>query len=149
MPMDDIRRLARGWLMDLANTVWPDEQIDLLADKADALKELIRRGYDTLLRRRRSMERLHAQINNQEQRAVALPWQVDGYMQVGNKKAAWRVAMELEELRAALAANQVRAAQLERENREQIAELEKQRRHLGRMQLQLMQLRRGSLAAAQ
>lgn len=149
MALDDFRRLARGWLLDLANNVWPDEHIDLLADKADALKELIRRGYDTLLRRRRSLERLYAEIDEQEHRAVALPWQVDGYLQVGNKKAAWRMAMELEEVRAALAGNHNRVAELERENREQIAELEEQRRLLGRMQIQVMKLRRGSLAAAQ
>jgi hypothetical protein len=149
MALDDIRRLARGWLLDLANNVWPEEQIDLLAEKADALKELIRRGYETLLRRRRSLERLHAQIDEQEHRAVALPWQVDGYLQVGNKKAAWRVAIELEDLRASLENNRSRVADLERENREHIAELVEQRRVLGNMQLQLMKLRRGGLAAAQ
>jgi hypothetical protein len=149
MALDDFRRLARGWLLDLANNVWPEEHIDLLADKADALKELIRRGYDTLLRRRRTLERLHAEMHEQEQKAIALPWQVDGYLQVGNKKAAWRLAMELEEIRAALAANRGRMAALERENRTHLAEIEEQRQVLGRMQLQLMKLRRGSVAEAQ
>jgi hypothetical protein len=147
MTIDDFRRLARGWLLDLANNVWPEEHIDLLADKTDALKELIRRGYDALLRRRRALERLHAEMDEQEQRAIALPWQVDGYLQVGNKKAAWRAAMELEEVRAALANHRTQVASLERENREQLVELQEQRRALGRMQSQLMKLRHGSLAA--
>jgi hypothetical protein len=149
MALDDIRRLARGWLVDLANSVWPEEHIDLLADKADALKEQIRLGYDALLRRRRSLERVHAEMAEQEQQAIALPWQVDGYLQVKNKKAAWRVAMELEEVRAALANSRSRVAALERENRAQLAELAEQRRQLGQMQLQLMKLRHGSLAATQ
>jgi hypothetical protein len=148
MALDEFRQLARGWLLELAQCVWPEEHVDYLQAKADSLKEAIRTGYDQLPRCRRAMERLSAEITEQEQKAITLPWQVEAFLQVGNRKSAWRVALELDQVREALTANRAQLAQMEREYRACVAELEQQRQALGAMQLRLLRLRPGELTLA-
>jgi hypothetical protein len=148
MAIDDVRQLARGWLLDLANCIWPEEQVERLQRDADLIKEEIRQGYQDLLRGRRVMEELHAAMTEQEQQTVTLPWQVDAYLQVGNRKAAYRSALQLEEIRAALSANRRRWTKLKREYEAHVARLEEERALLGRMQVQVRRLRQGNFAPA-
>lgn len=148
MAIDNVRQIARGWLLELANCVFPEEQVETLERETAIVKEAIREGYQDLLRGRRAMERLHAEIREQEQKTIALPWQVDGYLQVGNRKAAYRLALQLDEVRATLAANRARWSRLQRDYNAHVARLEEERALLGQMQLQVRRLRQGSLAPA-
>src|SRR5262249_45278249 len=141
MALEDLRVVARSWLLDLANCVWPEERIAFLADRVDTLKEEIRQGYDDLMRQRRRLERLQERVDEEEQLAVSIPWQVQAYIQLGNKAGAYRKALELDQVRAALHEDRGRLRQLDKAYRMQVAMLETERQRLGQMQLQLMRLR--------
>jgi hypothetical protein len=141
MALEDLRVVARSWLLDLANCVWPEERIAFLADRVDTLKEEIRQGYDDLMRQRRRLERVQERVDEEEQLAVSIPWQVQAYIQLGNKAGAYRKALELDQVRAALQEDCGRLRQLDKAYRMQVAMLETERQRLGQMQLQLLRLR--------
>lgn len=148
MPLDDVRQFARGWLLDLANCVWPPEQVEALEREAEQVKEAIREGYQDLLQGRRALEQLHATITEQEQLTITLPWQVDAYLQAGNRKAAYRTALQLDDLRTTLAANRSRWNRMQRAYEAHVAQLAEQRVLLGQLQLQARRLRQGMLTPA-
>src|SRR5262245_60138203 len=143
MALEDLRQQARSLLLNLANCVWPEEQVAVMAERVAALKEEIRQGYHDLLRRRRRLESLQQRIEEQEQKAAALPWQVQTYLQTGNRTAAWRAALELDRVRTNLEQDRNRRSHVEKAYQQQVAGLEKARERLGKMQLQLMRLQPG------
>lgn len=143
MALEDIRQAARTWLLDLANCAWSEEQVAGMARQTESLKEEIRQGYDSLLRRRRRLERLQQRIEENEHKAAALPWQVQTYLQVGNKTAAYKAALELDQVRAALGQDRSRLREMNQAYHEQAAQLESERQRLGALQGQLLRLRPG------
>lgn len=137
MMLEDMRRQAGSWLRDLADQVWPGQDGDTLAERVERRKRDIRQGYDELLRHRRFLEVLQESIAGNEQRAAALPWEVSNYLQTGNRAAAWRAALQLDELRFGLAQDRIRQRDSQAGYERRAAQLAEDRRWLGRMQLAL------------
>ncbi|MBL8799374.1 MAG: hypothetical protein JNM56_36160 [Planctomycetia bacterium] len=137
MTLEELRRQAGSWLRDLADQVCPGAAGETLAERIERRKQEIRQGYDELLRHRRFLESLQAGITANEQRAAALPWEVSNYLQTGNRAAAWRAAMLLDELRYALEQDRIRQCDSQAAYERRAEELAEQRRWLGRMQMAL------------
>ena len=140
MALEDVRQLARGILLDLAECVWSEKDVESLSERADALKAQVRRGYDDLMRRRRGIEHLQHRVEVAERKVTALPWQVETYLQTGNRNRAWRAALELDDVRCNLAHDRARLRQLEADYRRHVVSLERDRRQLGDLQRQLIRL---------
>jgi hypothetical protein len=141
MALEDIRQVARTWLLELANCAWSEEQVAAMAHETESLKEDIRQGYQVLLLQRRRLERLQQRIEENEHKAAALPWKVQSYLQVGNKKAAYQAALELDQVRATVSADRSRRREMDQAYRQQAADLESERQRLGKLQWQLARLR--------
>lgn len=137
MTLEALRRQAGSWLRELADQVWPGSTGETLAERIERRKQEIRQGYDELLRHRRFLESLQEGIAANEQRAAALPWEVSNYLQTGNRAAAWRAALQLDELRFALEQDRIRQRDSQAAYERRAEELAEQRRWLGRMQMAL------------
>lgn len=137
MAFDELRQRARGVLIELAQEIWPDQPPGTLAREADDLKSHIRKGYDELLRQRRLLQTVQQRVDAQERQAATLPWQVDGYLQVGNRANAWRAAMELDRIRVMLDQDRARMRELQEEQRQHVDRLQRDKQRLGDLQRQL------------
>lgn len=137
MAFDELRQLARGVLIDLAENIWPDAAPGTLARQADHLKSHIRKSYDDLIRQRRLLQTVQQRLDAEERQAATLPYQVDAYLQVGNRPSAWRTAMELDRVRAMLDQDRARVRELQEEQRQRLDRLQRDKQRLGDLQRQL------------
>jgi len=137
MTLEDMRRQAGSWLRELADQVWPGHGGETLAERVERRKTDIRQGYDELLRHRRFLESLQETIVANEQRAAALPWEVENHLQAGNRAAAWRAALQLDEARFSLEQDRLRQRDSQAAYERRAEQLAEDRRWLGRMQMAL------------
>lgn len=144
MTLEDLRRQAGFWLRELADQVCPRPGGETLAERVARRKQEIRQGYDELLRHRRFLETLQETIAANEQRIAALPWEVNNYLQLGNRAGAWRAALQLDELRFALEQDRTRQRDSQTAYERHAAQLAEERRWLGRMQLALRRQQAGT-----
>jgi hypothetical protein len=143
MALEAIRQQVRGWLLQLADCLWSEEHIARLARQADLLKDQVRHGYSELVQRRREIETLQDRIGAEGRKTVALPWEVQGYLQLGDRSAAWRTALELDQVRGTLESDRRRLKALQENYQRHVDRLERDRERLGQLQLRLLSLRPG------
>jgi hypothetical protein len=133
MPFRDARRLAHGWLLDLADRVWPGRDGHSLC----LLQQQIRQGCDEILSLRRTIERLGRRIEMERRKAAALPFEVETYLRTGNGPRAWRSAMELDRTRLNLELDSIRLREIQAGYQQRVDRLELDLRRLHELQAQV------------
>ena len=81
------------------------------------------RDYKELMQQRRAIERLTARIGRDERRIADLTCRVETWFRLGDRKAAYRQALVLDDLRQNLAIDRTRLRRQQHEFQEQVTAL--------------------------
>jgi hypothetical protein len=99
MILDTIAGAIRSACWEFSDWLWPDAALERLERERHWLKLKLRRGYDTLIRQRNSIQSVTTWLAQGETRTAALTQRVETYLGVENRVKAWHHALELDQLR--------------------------------------------------
>jgi hypothetical protein len=141
MTLDELLQSLRFCFWQLRHAFSPEAARWRLEREAVWLRHRLRRGYEGLLRQRQALESLTARVGRNDKRVTALHHRVATYLDLGNKKSAYRQALDLDHLRQGVEEDRQHLHRLERAYQEQVSQLSRMERRRDMVERQLEALR--------
>lgn len=120
MILDTIAGAIRSACWQFSDWLWPDAALDRLERERHFLKLKLRRGYDTLIRQRNSIQSVTVWLAQQETRSAALTQRVETYLGVENRVKAYHHALELDQLRHSVERERGRLTEMQQTYHDQV-----------------------------
>jgi hypothetical protein len=136
MTLERVLENAECRLFELGKRFCTDRAADL-RDQADQLEQELRRAYDTVSECRATTTATRRRIAAGEVKATLLTGQVETSLLKGDEKAAWELALQLDQVRRQLQADRTQLPYLETACRNRQGEVAGLERRLGRVYEQL------------
>jgi chromosome segregation ATPase len=140
MILDDVLQSLRFCFWELRHALTPEAGRWRLEREAVWLRHRLRRGYEGLLRQRQALESLTSRIGRNDKRVMALKYRVATYLEVGNKKSAYRQALDLDQLRQGVDEDRQHLTRLQRAYQEHVTQLSRMERRREAVETQLRSL---------
>lgn len=122
MTLDDVSRAIHDFWTEVSSAFTPRGR-NPLHREADWLRDRLQDAYGNLMRQRRGIEKLSARVGRDEKRVSDLMNRVETHFHVGDQQAAYRRALELEDVRRNLDVDRARLRREQREYQDQVAAL--------------------------
>ena len=121
--LDHIFESARAVYWDAVHSLWPGTALVQLERERDWLRLRLRRGYDCLIRQRRTLQETLTRIAQNDKHTTALTYRIESYLQTDNRVKAYHHALELDRLRKTLERDRGQLPELDRAYQNRVADI--------------------------
>jgi hypothetical protein len=140
MSLDELSQAFHLLCFEVRSVFSPEAVAGRLQCEADWLRDRLRRHYDVLMQQRREIETLVGRVARNEKQITAQKYRIETFLQVGDRKKAYRQALELDQLRQELDEARSRLRRRKHEHLEQVAAIRRLERRRDTVEAQLRAL---------